>query len=134
MKQNLLIPLSLLLVIVAVLWWLYEKKKEVPLPPPTPPTPPTPTGVPFLPMYAGLSSHVQYNPADYLYGWEKYPHGPAWSFGDRVPYAEAKNALGGHFGGGLYSPRDPILESKLGGVYIGNDLYTVGGVGGDGHW
>ncbi len=75
-----------------------------------------------------------YNPADYLYGWEKYPHGPAWSFGDRVPYAEAKNALGGHFGGGLYSPRDPILESKLGGVYIGNDLYTVGGVGGDGHW
>ncbi len=38
------------------------------------------------------------------------------------------------FGGGLYSPRDPILESKLGGVYIGNDLYTVGGVGGDGHW
>ncbi len=44
----------------------------------------------------------------------KYPHGPAWSFGDRVPYAEAKNALGGHFGGGLYSPRDPILESKLG--------------------
>ncbi len=69
MKQNLLIPLSLLLVIVAVLWWLYEKKKEVHLPPPTPPTPPTPTGVPVVTNVCwSLSSHVQYNPDDYLYG------------------------------------------------------------------
>ncbi len=59
MKQNLLIPLSLLLVIVAVLWWLYEKKKEVHLPPPTPPTPPTPTGVPFYQCM--LVSHHMYN-------------------------------------------------------------------------
>ncbi len=134
MKQNLLIPLSLLLVIVAVLWWLYEKKKEVHLPPPTPPTPPTPTGVPFLPMYAGLSSHVQYNPADIYMDGKSILMVLLGHLEIEFHMQRLKYALGGHFGGGLYSPRDPILESKLGGVYIGNDLYTVGGVGGDGHW
>ncbi len=80
MKQNLLIPLSYWLVIVAVLWWLYEKKKRSTLPPPTPPTPPTPTGV-LVGYQCMLVSHHMYNIILLIIymDWEKYPHGPAWS-------------------------------------------------------
>ncbi len=59
-----------------------------------------------------FSSHVQYNPACLFIWMGKYPHGPAWSFGDKFHMQRLKMALGGHFGGGLYSPRDPILESN----------------------
>lgn len=67
-------------------------------------------------LIPGLNRSQKYNPADYLYGWENYPRGPPWAFGDRRPYAAEKKVLGGHFGGGVFSNRDPILESKLGGV------------------
>ncbi len=85
MKQNLLIPLSLLLVIVAVLVVAIRKEKRSKSSSTYTTNTTTPTGVPFLPMYAGLSSHVQYNPADYLYGWEKYPHGLLGHLEIRVP-------------------------------------------------
>lgn len=135
-NQNLVLTLSLIFIIIALLWWYYKQSKETPPPAPPAPAPtPAPAVLPFLPMSAGLTmGPISYSPSDYLYGWENYPKGPAWSFGDRVPYAQAKLALGGHFGGGVYSPRDPILESKLSGVNIGDSLYSVGGMGGNGHW
>jgi hypothetical protein len=128
MKQSILVPLILVFIVVALLWYyLSDTATPVPVGPP-----PAPSG---LPMNAGLSmGHVSYNPADYLYGWENYPRGPAWAFGDRRPWLEEERALGGHFGGGVFSPRDPLLEAELGGVHIGRNLYNVGGMGGDGHW
>jgi hypothetical protein len=132
-NQNLVLTLSLIFIIIALLWYYYKQTKSTPAPAPV--TAFSAPDVPFLPMSAGLTmGPISYSPSDYLYGWENYPKGPAWSLGDRVPYAQAKLALGGHFGGGVYSPRDPILQSKLSGVNIGDSLYSVGGMGGNGHW
>jgi hypothetical protein len=130
--KNLLVPLCLILIAVVVIWWYYYINQPVPKIVPIPVEPKTNT---VLPMRAGLElGPVKYNPSDYLYGWENYPNGPPWSLGDRRPYLEEERAVGGHFGGGVFSPRDPMLEAKLGGVNIGKNLYSVGGMGGNGHW
>lgn len=83
---------------IALLWLMTQDD---------PPVTPPPVGISFP------------SPRDYLYGWENYPRGPAWAFGD----ASAER----HFGGGVYSPRDP----KLGGAEFSP---RADGSGGDGHW
>lgn len=120
-NKEMIIAILLIGVSIALLWLMTQDD---------PPAPP-----PVTPVSISFPSYSQ-NPRDYLYGWENYPRGPAWAFGDRVPYASAKRALGGHFGGGVYSPRDPILESKLGGVRHFSTEFSprADGSGGDGHW
>jgi hypothetical protein len=114
MNKNLILLTILLIVLI---WWWYRMYQKT--------SPTLTSGLvsrstnhpgQINNLIPGLNRSKNYNPADYLYGWENYPRGPPWAFGDRRPYAAEKKVLGGHFGGGVFSNRDPILESKLGGV------------------
>lgn len=95
--------LSIIIIIVVVVLLGYMKDSIPPQPQPQPQPQPKQTGAlgtfndPIVPVQALNNNVPIYYPYNnpFLYGWERYPQSPAWTFGT---YSDD-----GHFGGGQYT-------------------------------
>lgn len=109
---GLVLSLTIIIIVVMVLWGSMTDSPEEPQPAPQP-APPQPVVVPvqhnvlgtfydpIVPVKAPNYNVPIYYPYNnpFLYGWERYPQSPAWTFGT---YSDD-----GHFGGGQYTYKMP---------------------------